>query len=447
MQIEQFYDKGLAHASYAIVSQGQMALVDPARDPKPYYDFAKANNAEIVAVFETHPHADFVSSHAEIARTTGAIIYVSSLLGADYEHNAFDDGDEVKLGSLTLKALFTPGHSPDSISILLLDADGNQHAVFTGDSLFIGDVGRPDLREKAGNMQAKREELAKQMYATTNQVFKKLEKEVLVYPAHGAGSLCGKNLSPETFSTIGKQLKENYALQDMSEQQFVDTLLEDQPFIPKYFGYNVGINKAGAADFEESVQAVPRLDRDTQLQNDVLVVDTRPQAQYKIGHLPNSINIQEGGKFETWLGSIVGPEEQFYLLAENQEVLESVIRKSAKIGYEQNIKGALLAPALLPDTSEQTDLEDFKADSDRYTIVDVRNNGEVKGGKIFDKAIHIPLPELRERKNEVPQDKPVMVHCAAGYRSAAGQSILEAYLDVPVYDLSDAITSFAQAAH
>ncbi|MBB6612474.1 MBL fold metallo-hydrolase [Pontibacter sp. Tf4] len=442
MKIEQFYDKGLAHASYAIISEGRMALVDPARDPQPYFDFAKANNAEIVAIFETHPHADFVSSHLEIAQKTGATIYVSKLLGADYEHESFDDGDEVKLGKLTLKALNTPGHSPDSVTILLLDESGNQHAAFTGDALFVGDVGRPDLRENVGNMTAKREELARQMYHTTNNVFKKLNEEVLVYPAHGAGSLCGKNLSSDTFSTIGREKKTNYALQDMSEDEFIRTLLEDQPFIPKYFGHDVTMNKAGARSFEESIAAVPRLTQDAALEEGILVVDTRPQAAFKKGHKPNSINIQEGGKFETWLGSIVGPNEKFYLIAENEEVLNSVIRKAAKIGYEGNIKGALLTPTDLPETSVETDLNDFRQNPDNYTIVDIRNNGEVKAGKIFDSAITIPLPELRERKNEIPQDKPIMVHCAAGYRSAAGQSILEQEFDVPVYDLSDAITSF-----
>lgn len=447
MKIEQFFDKGLAHASYAIISEGKMALIDPARDPQPYYNFAKENNAEIVAIFETHPHADFVSSHLEIATKTGATIYVSKILGADYEHKTFDDGDELKLGKLTLRALNTPGHSPDSVTILLLDEAGQQHAAFTGDALFVGDVGRPDLRESVGNMTAKREELARQMYQTTNKVFKKLDEEVLVYPAHGAGSLCGKNLSSDTFSTIGREKSTNYALQDMSEEEFVKTLLEDQPFIPKYFGHDVTLNKAGAAGFEESIKAVPHLDKDAKLEEGVLIVDTRPQAQYKKGHLPNSINIQEGGKFETWLGSIVGPDEQFYLIAESEDVLNSVIRKAAKIGYEGNIKGALLTPATLPETSEVTDTEEFRANPDKFTIVDVRNNGEVKAGKIFKNAVAIPLPELRERKHEIPQDKPVMVHCAAGYRSAAAQSILEESLTVPVYDLSDAINTFSVATH
>ncbi|MEJ8756009.1 rhodanese-like domain-containing protein [Pontibacter sp. H259] len=447
MKIEQFFDKGLAHASYAIISEGKMALVDPARDPQPYYDFAAANNAEIVAIFETHPHADFVSSHLEIAQKTGATIYVSKLLGADYDHKSFDDGDELKLGKLTLRAINTPGHSPDSVTILLLDENGQQHAAFTGDALFVGDVGRPDLRESVGNMTAKREELARQMYHTTNNVFKKLNEEVLVYPAHGAGSLCGKNLSSDTFSTIGREKKTNYALQDMSEDEFIKTLLEDQPFIPKYFGHDVTINKAGAAGFEESINAVPRLENDAKLEEGILIVDTRPQAQYKQGHLPNSINIQEGGKFETWLGSIVGPHEQFYLIAENEAMLNSVIRKAAKIGYETNIKGALLTPANLPLTSENTDVEEFRINPDKYTILDVRNNGEVKSGKIFENAVTIPLPELRERKNEIPQDKPIMVHCAAGYRSAAAQSILEEEFNVPVHDLSDAITTFSKVTH
>lgn len=447
MKIEQFYDKGLAHASYAIISEGKMALVDPARDPQPYYNFAKENNAEIVAVFETHPHADFVSSHLEIAKKTGATIYVSQLLGADYDHKPFDDGDELKLGKLTLRALNTPGHSPDSVTILLLDENGKQHAAFTGDALFVGDVGRPDLRENVGNLTAKREELAKQMYHTTNNVFKKLDEEVLVYPAHGAGSLCGKNLSSDTYSTIGREKNTNYALQDMSEDEFIKTLLQDQPFIPKYFGHDVSMNKAGAVGFEDGINAVPRLNNDAKLEEGTLIVDTRPQEQFKKGHLPNSINIQEGGKFETWLGSIVGPSEKFYLIAENEAVLSSVIRKSAKIGYEGNIKGALLTPTTLPQKSLQTDLDDFSNNPEKYTIVDIRNTGEVKDGKIFESAVTIPLPELRERLNEIPKDKPLMVHCAAGYRSAAGQSILEQAIDIPVYDLSDAINSFKMITH
>lgn len=442
MIVEQFYDKGLAHASYAILSEGQIALIDPARDPQSYYDFAKANNARIVAVVETHPHADFVSSHLEIARATGATLYASQLMGADYAHTSFDDGDSFKIGQAELRAINTPGHSPDSISVVLLDVKGKQHAVFTGDTLFIGDVGRPDLRESVGNMTAKREELARQMYRSTREKIMTLPAETIVYPSHGPGSLCGKSLGPELESTIGKQLQENYALQPMSEDRFVDVLLEDQPFVPKYFGFDVMLNKKGAADFEESLKAVPRIDRYSHLEKEVLIIDTRSSSQFRAGHLPGSINLMDGGKFETWLGSIVGPAEMFYLIAETAEDLEAVIRKSAKIGYEKNIKGALQPPDTLPATGQPlANAEELRANPEKFTILDIRNTGEAKT-LLFNKALNIPLPELRERISEIPQDKPVVVHCAAGYRSAAGVSIIQEKLDVPVYDLSEAVAEF-----
>jgi glyoxylase-like metal-dependent hydrolase (beta-lactamase superfamily II) len=207
MEIKQFYDETLAHASYAIYSEGEIALVDPARDPQPYMEYASEKGGKICAVIETHPHADFVSSHLEISKRTGAEIFVSELVGADYPHVPFDNGDELKLGKGKLKALNTPGHSPDSISILAIDENGKEMAVFTGDTLFIGDVGRPDLRENAGNLKAKREELARDMYRSTRNILMQLEKDVVVYPAHGAGSLCGKSLSKELYSTIGNQIK------------------------------------------------------------------------------------------------------------------------------------------------------------------------------------------------------------------------------------------------
>lgn len=441
MTVHQFYDKGLAHASYSIISENEMAVIDPARDPQPYYDYARKHNATINTVIETHPHADFISSHLEIANTTGAKIYVSKLLGAEYPHQTFDNGDEIKLGKAILKALNTPGHSPDSISILLIDENGKEHALFTGDTLFVGDVGRPDLRETVGNITAAREQLAKAMYHTTRNVLLPLNDEILVYPAHGPGSLCGKTTSPDLFSTIGREKKENYALQPMDESAFVKTLLEDQPFIPKYFGHDVTTNKAGASAFEESINTVPRIAADAELDAHTLVIDTRPQLQYKKGHLRNSINIQQGLRFETWLGSIVAPGEKFYLIAENEKELESVIRKTAKIGYERNIKGALLPP---PDMTEQSPVFDptgLSEHLDDYTIVDIRNAGEGKQ-KIFDSAIHIPLPELRERVSEIPLNKPILVHCAGGYRSSAGCSIIEKQTGIKVLDLSDAVKDF-----
>jgi len=443
MIIHQFYDKGLAHASYGIISQGKMAVIDPARDPQPYYDLSAEHGAQIVAVIETHPHADFVSSHLEIHQQTGADIYVSKLVGADYLHKGFDEGNSIELGDLTLKALNTPGHSPDSICIVVEDEFNVQKAIFTGDTLFVGDVGRPDLRENAGNIHAQKEELARQMYHSTREKLMTLPEDVVVYPAHGPGSLCGKNLSPELQSTIGNELRNNYALQLMTELQFVKTLTEDQPFIPRYFGFDVDTNKQGAKNFANSIEAVPFLDHGARLGNDVIVIDTRPKAQYVQGHVKGSINLQDGDKFETWLGSIINPGEAFYLIGESEQILHSLIKKAAKIGYEQNIKGALLNPEGDLQTSARPDLDYFSRNPDDYTIVDIRNKTEVKDKPIFMQAINIPLPELRDRLNEIPTDKPIMVHCAAGYRSAAGSSIIAATIDtVPVYDLGEAIGSF-----
>ena len=442
MKIHQFYDMGLSHAGYGIISDNEMAVIDPGRDPQPYYDFAKQHNATIRIIIETHPHADFISSHAEMATTTGAIIYVSKLLGADYLHQTFDDGDHIVLGKIILKALNTPGHSPDSISVLLVDEKGSDHALFTGDTLFVGDVGRPDLRENVGNIAASRMELAKAMYNTTRTVLIPLNDDVLVYPAHGPGSLCGKTTSPDLFTTMGREKRENYALQPMDESSFVTVLLEDQPFVPKYFEFDVITNKRGASALEESIKNVPRLAADSELDSHNLIIDTRPGAQFKKAHLRGSINIQQALKFETWLGSIVGPGERFYLIAENDEELESVIRKTAKIGYERNIKGALLAPSTMKDQTPQFDASNLLDHVNDYTIVDVRNRGEAEQ-VIFENSINIPLPELRERVKEIPLDKPILVHCAAGYRSAAGSSIIEKETGITALDLGEAIKNFS----
>ncbi|MFA6086446.1 MBL fold metallo-hydrolase [Mucilaginibacter sp.] len=443
MIVHQFYDKGLAHASYAVIRTGRMIVIDPARDPQPYYEFANMHGADITGVIETHPHADFVSSHLEIHQTTGAVIYVSKLAGAEYPHETFDDGDVIQINDIKLKAINTPGHSPDSICILLEDEKGKDCAIFTGDTLFAGDVGRPDLRESAGNITAKKEELARDMYHSTRDKLMVLPKEVIVYPAHGPGSLCGKSMSPDLQTTIGKELRENYALQLMDELAFVKTLMADQPFMPKYFGYDVELNKMGAPGFIQSVNAVIKADADIALEHDILVIDTRPSVDYRNGHIKGSINLQDGEKFETWLGSVVAPYESFYLLAETDEALDIVIKKTAKIGYERNIKAALLIPSNATEKSPAINLEDFKAHKVDYTIIDARNWAEINSGKLFTDALTIPLPELRERISEIPANKPIVVHCAAGYRSAAAAGIISAQIKaVPVYDLSDAIKQF-----
>lgn len=443
MVIHQFYDKGLAHASYAVIRTGKMVVIDPGRDPQPYYNFATLHEADIVGVIETHPHADFVSSHLEIHQNLGVTLYVSRLTGAEYPHESFDDGDSIELSDIKLKALNTPGHSPDSICILLENEYGNDVAIFTGDTLFVGDVGRPDLREDVGNITAKKEELAKAMYRSTREKLMRLPVHITVYPAHGPGSLCGKNMSPDLHSTIGRELRENYALQLMDELEFVKTLNTDQPFVPKYFGFDVLLNKKGAPTLQESINKVVKLAPDAVLEKNTLIIDTRSGDVFKKGHLKGAINLQNSGKFETWLGSVVGPNESFYLIADNYPELDEVISKTAKIGYEGHIKGALLNPAGDNEKSPEFDLLDFKNKPKRYTIIDARNWSEISDGLLFNSALTIPLPELRERLAEISIDKPIVVHCAAGYRSAAAASIIAGKItDVPVYDLSEAVNEF-----
>lgn len=448
MNIQQFYDEGLAHASYAILSEGKVALVDPGRNPQQYYDFAEANDAKIVAVIETHPHADFVSSHLEFHKNEGAMIYVSKLVGAEYPHTGFDEGDFFKMGDVTFHSIHTPGHSPDSISILLKDGNGKDHALFSGDTLFIGDVGRPDLREKAGNMTAQRQELAKMMYQTVQTKLKPLADEVLVFPAHGAGSLCGKNLSDARQSTIGEQRATNWAFADLDEKTFVDSLLQGQPYIPKYFGYDVEMNKKGAPSYQRSISQVSIWPEGSTLPANALVIDTRKQADFVAGHIPGAINIMNGGKFETWLGSIVGPEEKFFLVADSAAELEVLITKASKIGYEQLIKGAVVNPAGMTEKGAPFDLEAFRANKNDYTIVDIRSRDEYSNSPIFEGALNIPLQELRERAKEIPTEKPVVIHCAGGYRSAAGTSIVAGSLkNNQVMDFSEAIKEFQLVTH
>jgi len=278
-----------------------------------------------------------------------------------------------------------------------------------------------------------------------------LDDDVLVFPAHGAGSLCGKALSGANSSTIGAEKMSNYALRPMSEDEFVKELIADQPFIPKYFGFDVNLNKKGAPAYSLSVSQVPRLNpirsaEDTkQLDRSVLIIDARPQVTFRKGHLRNSINLMNGGKFETWLGSIVNPQEPFYLVAVDEATLDELIAKTAKIGYEAAIKGAFVLEGYSELTSPEIDLEAFRKQPSDYAIVDIRNWSEINKRKIFDNSIAVPLPELRERIADIPKDKPVVVHCAGGYRSAAGASIIANLLEkegVTVYDLSEAISKF-----
>lgn len=451
MIIEQFEDKELSHYSYAILSEceSKVVLIDPARNTEPYLVFAKAHRAEIIGVIQTHPHADFISSHLELHQKLGAKIYCSKLLAANYLHQPFDEGDTIEFGKIKLKALNTPGHSPDSISIVLAH-DGKDKAVFTGDTLFIGDCGRPDLRETVGNITAKRDELARQMYHSLRDKLMKLDDDALIYPTHGAGTLCGKSLSEASKSTVGKEKTTNWSLQDIPENAFVKMLTEEQPFIPNYFGFDVELNKKGAIGLDDALKLVSigkpinSAEDITRLDKKIKIIDTRASDKFKETHLPNCINIMADGKFETWLGSILLPEEPFYLAAESTQMLNELLKRIAKIGYESFIREAFVL-SFGNKHSAKVDLDVFKLHPENYTIVDIRNEKEVKDKPIFPSAIHIPLPELRKCVAEIPSDKPIVVHCAGGYRSAAGSSIIENNIDkVAVYDLGKAINNFSK---
>ncbi len=440
MKIEQFEDPFLSHYSYAILCEerNEIVLIDPMRDPSSYYRFAEENQAKIVAVIETHSHADFVSSHSEIQQHTGALIYMSSETPASFHFEKFNSGDTLCLGSLRLESISTPGHSLDSICILLY-SDNNPYALFSGDTLFAGDIGRPDLREAKASKGIQRETLAAMMFDTITTKILPLADEIIVYPTHGAGTLCGKALDKVTSTTIGHERQHNWALNTPDIEMFIKELCTKQPFIPKYFTHAVALNLTGAPDLQPSLQSITPI-HDI---NDCLLIDARQGDAFAAGHIKGAINIMEGTKFETWLGTVLAPDEKFILGGDSQQQLERLSYRTASIGYETNILGTLV----LAEGTEKNpvlDIQAFKDSPEAYTILDIRNDPEREEHIYFNESIHIPLPRLREEASSIPTDKPIVVHCAAGYRSAIGSSLLAMLLGgkVEVFDLGEAIKTF-----
>jgi hydroxyacylglutathione hydrolase len=444
--IEQFEDKGLAHFSYAVMADKKIIVVDPKRDPQIYYDYAQKNEAKIVGIVETHPHADFASAHLEMHKTLNVPVYASSLTNPAYPGTAFDDGQIIKLtDKVSLRSMYTPGHAPDHISAVLLE-NGKDIAVFSGDSLLIGDVGRPDLRDFTNNVEAQRQRLAEMMYETIHKKFAKLDDAVIVYPAHGAGSLCGKSIRKAVSSSIGYEKQHNYAFEKRTKAEFVSLLLSDQPFIPKYFPYTVGLNIQGAPALSSSLSNISYLPKNHKPAATALIIDTRTAENFKKSYLPNAINIQDGGSFATWLGSLVAPDSEFYLVSGNDAGLQSVIQKAASIGYESKIKGAFVYDASNGEQFTHFNERTFKPEENKFTYIDVRTPKEVKQEPVFTNSINIPLHELDQRIAEIPTDKPILVNCASGYRSAAASSIIKKYMpDAQVYDLGAAVSEYKGA--
>ncbi len=441
--IEQFEDKGLAHFSYAVMADKKIIIIDPKRNPQPYYDFAKKNNAVITGVIETHPHADFVSSHLEIHKTLNVPIYASSLTKSKYPLKKFDEGDVIKLtGNIGLRGLYTPGHAPDHVAAVLYES-GKDKVVFSGDSLFFGDVGRPDLLDFSNESNRQRAYLAGMMYDTIHHKFSKLDDDVILYPSHGAGSLCAKSIRKGVSSTIGYEKQNNYAFENRTKEEFIGLILSDQPFIPKYFAYDVGMNREGAPAFQASLSAIKYLPKNYKPEHDALIIDSRPAAAFKASYLPNAINIQASGQLETWLGSLVAPQSKFYLVSGDEQSLQTAIGRAAAIGYESNIKGAFVYDAADGKQFATFDQNTFDPSANNYTYLDVRTAREVKNTASIQNSLNIPLQELQDRLKEIPTDKPLLVYCASGYRSAIAGSILKkTFPSVQIVDLGPAVSQY-----
>jgi hydroxyacylglutathione hydrolase len=433
MYFQQFYLGCLAHASYLIGSNGQAAVVDPQRDVDQYIEEAKKNSLQISYVIETHLHADFVSGHRELARRTGAKIICGAQANVGFEHFPMREGDEIRMGHVTLSVLETPGHTPESISILVYDEERSKDpvAVLTGDTLFIGDVGRPDLL--GVKMSAK--ELAGMLYDSLHNKLMKLPDSVTVYPAHGAGSMCGRNISKEKSSTIGEQRKFNYALQPMTKEDFINMMTVDLPEAPAYFSKDAEINRQGPPLLEElpvSAALTPQ-EFEKLAKSGATILDTRPSDQYGTGHIPGSLNVGLEGHFAAWSGTLIPLGHPIIVVAENEEHAEAARLRLARVGHE-NVAGYLNGGILewqqagLPLTSlEQITVDELDRrikEGKTDIVLDVRRPAEWKAGHIR-VATHMPLNHLAETAEQLNRDKSICVICAGGFRSSAATSILE----------------------
>ena len=432
MYFKQFYLGCLAHASYMIGSNGEVAVVDPRRDVDSYIDEARSQGLVIKHVIETHLHADFVSGHRELAHRTGAKIYFGAKAGAKFEHVPVREGDEIRMGDVVLRFLETPGHTPESVSILVSDrsVSDTPKAVLTGDTLFIGDVGRPDLL--GARMSA--QELAGMLYDSLHGKLLALPDSVEVYPAHGAGSLCGRNISSETSSTIGQQRRFNYALKPMPKEEFVRMMTTDLPEAPAYFSRDVAINRDGAPELAKlpDPAALQARDVDALRKKGAAVLDTRPAAQYGAGHIPGSLHIGLSGQFASWAGALISPQVPIVLVAEEEDQVREARTRLARVGIE-NVAGYLAGGILEWDraglplaTMEQMSVEELDARirEGRAKVLDVRRPGEWQAGHIAG-ALHVPLNTLAEGAATLPKDEPLAVICAGGFRSSIATSVLE----------------------
>ncbi|MEC4003647.1 MBL fold metallo-hydrolase [Flavobacterium sp. SUN052] len=439
MKIEQIYTGCLAQGAYYIESNGEVAIIDPLREVQQYIDKANTANAKIKFIFETHFHADFVSGHVTLAQKTGAPIIYGPKANPSFEAHIAKDGEVFQLGEITITCLHTPGHTMESSCYLLKDKTGQDYALFSGDTLFLGDVGRPDLAQKAADIT--QEQLAEILYDSLRSKVMTLADNVIVYPAHGAGSACGKNLSKETIGSIGDQKATNYALRaDMTKAEFVTEVTDGLLPPPAYFPMNVKLNKEGYDDVQNVINSVKSFDAKTfeavANETNALILDVRHESDFEKGHIPNSIFIGIHGQFAPWVGALILDNKQPILLVTPYGKEEETIKRLARVGYDATLgylNGGFeswINAGYEFDTVTSVTAQDLetivneKTDDKNVLIFDVRKPGEYAAEHILD-VPSTPLDFLNEHLSEFPKEENFYLHCAGGYRSMIAASILK----------------------
>ena len=436
MKVEQIYTGCIAHAAYYLESNGEAAIFDPLREVQPYMDRAAIDNAKIKYVFETHFHADFVSGHLDLAQKTGAAIVYGPTAKPGFEAIVAEDNQEFKVGNYTVKVIHTPGHTMESTTFLLIDETGKEHGIITGDTLFIGDVGRPDLAQHV-IADLTQEKLAAHLYDSLRNKIMPLSDDLIVYPNHGAGSACGKKMSKETTDTLGNQKKFNYALRaDMSKEEFIKELLTGLTNPPAYFPKNVLMNIKGYESLDTimdrgNIPLSPDAFEVAANETRALVLDTRDAETFSKGFVPNSINIGIEGNFAMWVGEMVADIKQpILLITETGKEEEAIIRLS-RVGYDNTIGyleegfDAWKNSGKEVDTVNRISAEEFATQyNNKPIIIDVRKKSEFDSEHVVG-AVNIPLNEINNHLAEIPKDKPFVLHCAGGYRSMIAAAMLK----------------------
>ena len=433
MKIQQIYTGCLAQGAYYIESNGEVAIIDPLREVQPYIDIAAKNNSKIKYIFETHFHADFVSGHVTLSEKSGAEIIYGPLANPSFKVTIAKDNQVFKLGDINIKVLHTPGHTMESSSYLLTDKEGNDHAIFTGDTLFLGDVGRPDLAQKSS---ITKEELAGILFDSLRKKIMPLADDLIIYPGHGAGSACGKNLSKETSGSLGEQKVTNYALRhDMTKEEFIKEVTYGLLLPPQYFPLNVKMNKHGYKDISEVIKSgTHSLNAEefkkTANDNEALLLDVRSQQEYAEGHIPNSIFVGIDGGFAPWVGALIGDTLQPILLIIPEGREEETITRMARVGFD-NTLGYLdggfstwKKASNEYETVNSISAKELSKNTDEVLVFDVREKSEFLSGR-FPSALNTPLSLINDHLNEFPKNGRFFIHCAGGYRSMIAASILK----------------------